>query len=35
MNNIEDANIIILKRPIAEKVDHDFENHVYPIIATT
>ena len=35
MNNIGGANVVILKRPTAEKADHDSENHVYPITAAT
>lgn len=33
--NIEAANIVILKQPTVEKVDNNFENHIYSIIATT
>lgn len=33
MNNIGVANIVILKQPMVEKVNSDYESHIYPIIA--
>lgn len=35
INNIRGANIVVLMRPIAKKVEHDFKNYVYSITAAT
>ena len=30
MNNIADANVVILKRPTIKEADNDFKDHTYP-----
>ena len=35
MNNIGGANVVILKRPIVEKVDSNYESHIYPVTAAS
>ena len=35
MNNIGGANVIIMKRPIVEDVESDYESYIYPVTAAT